>query len=137
MFKAALLAAFICCSTPETMPETYLTEEEIDLISIVTMAEAEGESEYGQRLVIDTILNRVDSDQYPDTVEDVIYQKYQFSSVWSDRIDKCYVMDSIKELVIEESEGRSNYDVLYFTAGDYGRYGTPLFREGNHYFSGE
>ena len=36
-----------------------LTQEEIELIALVTMAEAEGECEYGQRLVIDTILNRV------------------------------------------------------------------------------
>lgn len=37
-----------------------LTQEEIDLIALCVMAEAEGEPEEGQRLVIDTILNRVD-----------------------------------------------------------------------------
>lgn len=52
-----------------------MTQEEIELIALVTMAEAEGECEYGQRLVIDTILNRVDDPHFPDTVHEVVYQK--------------------------------------------------------------
>lgn len=41
--------------------ESYpMAEEDINLIALVTMAEAEGESELGKRLVIDTILNRID-----------------------------------------------------------------------------
>lgn len=119
----------------ETMVETTLSQDEINLIALVTMAEAEGESEYGQRLVIDTILNRVDSGVFPNTVHGVIYQKHQFSSMWNGRVDKCYVQDDICQLVVEESILRTNHEVLYFTAGRYGRYGTPIFREGNHYFS--
>lgn len=112
-----------------------ISEREIELLALVTMAEAEGESEKGQRLVIDTILNRVDSDYWPDTVTDVIYQSGQFSSMWNGRIDRCYVKDDIYNLVLEELVSRTNHDVVYFTAGDYGKYGTPLFREGNHYFA--
>lgn len=124
--------------TEEPEPQemsTYLTDYEIDLISLVTMAEAEGESDHGKRLVIDTILNRVDSKKFPNTIHDVIYQKHQFSSMWNGRVDKCYVMESIRNLVIEESLSRTNSDVLFFTAGKYGKYGTPLFIVGNHYFS--
>ena len=58
-----------------------IAEEDISLIALVTMAEAEGECEKGKRLVIDTILNRMDSEHFPDTVYDVIYQPYQFSSM--------------------------------------------------------
>lgn len=114
------------------------TDEEIDLLALITMAEAEGESELGKRLAIDTILNRIDSEAryFPDTVHDVIYQKNAFEPVWNGRMDRCYVMDDIRELVLEEIENRTNYDVVYFTAGRYNEYGTPLFQEGNHYFSG-
>lgn len=114
-----------------------LTDEEIELIALVTMAEAEGESELGQRLVIDTILNRVDSDlsYFPDTVHDVIYQKNAFSSVWGDRISRVEVTDEMVELVKEEIESRTNYDVMYFRTNHYSNYGTPLFSEGDHYFS--
>ena len=121
--------------TEKTTVESPLSQEEIDLIALVTMAEAEGESEYGKRLVIDTILNRTDSGVFPDTVHGVIYQKHQFSSMWNGRVNKCYVQDDICRLVVEESILRTNREVLYFTAGRYGRYGTPMFREGNHYFS--
>ena len=118
--------------------EPKYTDADIELIALVTMAEAEGESEYGKRLVIDTILNRVDSEisYMPDTVTDVIYQPNQFSSMWNGRVDRCYVSDEIVQLVKEEMEHRTNYDVLFFHANNYGAYGTPLFSEGNHYFSG-
>ena len=99
------------------------------------MAEAEGECEEGKRLVIDTILNRVDSEYFPDTVYDVVYQKSQFSSMWNGRVDKCYVQDDICELVREEIKKRSNYEVMFFTAWNYGKYGTPMFQVENHYFS--
>lgn len=84
-----------------------ITQEEIDLIALVTMAEAEGETELGKRLVIDTILNRMDDPHFPDIVE----------------------------LVKEELLNRTNYECVFFTAGDYSKYGEPMFQECCHYFS--
>lgn len=122
---------------PEVEEEPRFTDEEIDLLALVTMAEAEGESEEGKRLVIDTILNRVDSElrYFPDTVHDVIYQKNAFTSMWNGRVDRCYVDEDIRQLVLEEIESRTNNDVMYFCAGVYSNYGTPMFPVGNHYFS--
>lgn len=60
------------------LEEELLPYEDISLIALVTMAEAEGECEEGKRLVIDTILNRVDSEHFPNSVYDVIYQRNQF-----------------------------------------------------------
>ena len=127
----------------EVIPETTeieqssltFTDEEIDLISIVTMAEAEGESELGKRLVIDVILNRIDSESFPNTVYDVIYQKGQFTSMTNGRSDVCYVKDDIRALVLEEIESRTNSEVLYFRTSHYHSFGTPVLQEGNHYFS--
>ena len=118
-------------------PAYTLTEEEINLIALVTMAEAEGESEYGKRLVIDTILNRVDHDWsgWPDTVKGVIYQKHQFTSMWNGRVNRCYVRDDIVQLVREELKNRTNTEVVFFMMGGYSKYGTPEFKEGVHYFS--
>ena len=104
-----------------------IAEEDISLIALVTMAEAEGECEKGKRLVIDTILNRMDSEHFPDTVYDVIYQPYQFSSMWNGRVDRCEVRDDICQLVKEELEVRTNYDVIFFTAGCYSDYGVLVF----------
>lgn len=112
-----------------------LTDEEIDLLALVTMAEAEGEPEEGKRLVIDTILNRVDSTSFPDTVHDVIYQPGAFTSMWTSRVKRCYVRDDIRQLVIEELESRNNSEVVYFRTDHYHSWGTPVFQVGNHYFS--
>lgn len=117
--------------------EPQVSTEDIELLALVTMAEAEGECELGKRLVIDTILNRVDSDNFPDTISEVIFQKSQFSSMWNGRIDRCYVMDDIYTLVEEELKERTNFDVVYFHADKYGKYGEPLFQVENHYFSKE
>ena len=112
-----------------------ITEDEIDLIALVTMAEAEGEDEYGKRLVIDTILNRVNSEHFPDTVEEVIYQPYQFESMWNGRADMCYVDESICELVRGEVEELTDAYTFFFCSGGYSKYGIPMYQVGNHYFS--
>lgn len=122
---------------PEPVEEDLysLSDEEIDLLALVTMAEAEGEPEEGKRMVIDTILNRVDHEHFPNTVHDVIYQPGQFTSMWTSRIDRCYVRDDIRQLVLEELESRTNDEVIFFRTDYYHSYGTELFRVGNHYFS--
>lgn len=131
------IKAMVIEKKEEEVQSYSLTDEEIDLIALVTMAEAEGECEEGQRLVIDTILNRVDSElrYFPDTVYDVVYQKNAFSSMHNGRVKRCYVKEEIRQLVIEELQERTNYDVMYFHAKKYGKYGTPMFAVGNHYFS--
>ncbi len=112
-----------------------LPYEDISLIALITMAEAEGECEEGKRLVIDTILNRIDSEHFPNNTYDVVYQENQFSSIWNGRIDRCEVRDDICQLVMEELQSRTNMDVIFFTAGEYSKYGVPMFQLGNHYFS--
>lgn len=112
-----------------------VSDSDIRLLALVTMAEAEGECEEGKRLVIDTILNRVDSNHFPDTIYDVVYQRNQFSAMWNGRVNRCEVRDDIYNLVLEELQSRTNYEVIFFTAGRYSAYGTPMFRVENHHFS--
>ena len=103
--------------TPEQEP--LATREEIELLALCTMAEAEGECEQGQRLVIDSVLNRVDNPHFPDTISEVIWQKNQYAGMYGDRITRCYVMDELVKLVEEELENRTDYDVVFFNAGHY------------------
>lgn len=120
---------------PTTSDNDYVSYSDVELIALLTMAEAEGESEYGKRLVIDTILNRMDHSAWPNTVSGVVYQANQFSPMSDGRINRCYVSEYYCNLVREELESRTNYDVVYFRTTRYSDYGTPLFQEGNHYFS--
>lgn len=119
----------------KAVKEPSMSREDIELIALVTMAEAEGECEEGKRLVIDTILNRMDSEHFPDTASGVIYQANQFTSMWNGRVDRCYVRDDICKLVEEELVSRTNSEVTFFCAGGYSAYGTPLFQVEHHYFS--
>lgn len=112
-----------------------VSEEEIRLIARVVLAEAEGEGEEGKRLVVDVILNRMESPYFPDTAYEVIHQPYHFSVMWNGRFERCDVRDDICMLVQEELVSRLNKDVIYFTAEGYSQYGVPMFRVGNHYFS--
>ena len=121
----------------ETEPPVYsysATDDEIMLIARVAECEA-GYVEEGRRYVIDVILNRVDSPDFPDSISGVIYQSGQFSVVNSGAIWNVSISDDRLELVKAELTSRSNYEVGYFRAGYYGPYGTPLFECGGNYFS--
>lgn len=53
--------------------------EDSYLLAKIAMAEAEGESVQTKTLIILTVLNRVHSDKFPDTIEEVIFEKHQNS----------------------------------------------------------
>lgn len=59
-------------------------------LAIIIFCEAGGEPYEGQLAVGAVIINRVLSSVYPNTVEGVLRQKYQFSPVLSGRYDKYY-----------------------------------------------
>ena len=119
----------------EESKSVELSLSDVDLIALVVMAEAEGEPTEGKRLVVDVILNRVDSGKFPNSVKGVIYQKGQFEAMWNGRVDRCEVRDDIRKLVEEEMSSRTNSRVLYFRTNHYHNFGTPELSVGNHYFS--
>ena len=92
-------ATFTTVMEPSPAEESPISEADIALIALLTMAEAEGECEKGQRLVIDTILNRVDDPHFPDNIYDVVYQKNQYSGIQPPRIERCWVKDELVQLV--------------------------------------
>ena len=112
------------------------TEYEIEMLTRVTYAEAGNQSVYGQRLVVDTILNRVDSDRFAgNDILSVLYAKNQFDCVASGAIYAYPDWDSVRWIVIEELCNRTNSDVIAFRTQRYHNWATPAFKEGDHYFS--
>ena len=61
-------------------PDIKLTLEQEDLLAKVIWVEARGESEAGQQAVAEVVLNRMASDRFPDSINDVIYGEGQFRS---------------------------------------------------------
>ena len=105
-------------------------DDELYLAASVVQSEAGNQSEVGQRLVADTIFNRVESVDFPNTVSDVILQRGQYTS------RRLAPPPSVLKLVEEELYSRTNSEVLWFKRNGYHSYGRPLFQEGDHYFSG-
>lgn len=118
----------------KTLPSKY-TRDNIELIARLAYAEAGNQCELGKRLVIDVILNRLDHENFPKTVEGVINQTNQFSPAMSGSMYKYELNHEMVRLVEEELVRRTDSDVIFFRANHYGRYGIPMYRVGGHYFS--
>lgn len=121
----------------EPIAQMYgFSESEFELFQRVVFAEAGNQGFKGKQLVADVILNRLASEQFPDTIEDVLLQENQFSCVSTGAI-YCYDLDEeskqaiITELMLE----RQNEEILFFRTEKFSEYGTPAFRYGDHYFS--
>ena len=86
------------------------------LLCKIAMAEAESEGVKGKALVMLVVLNRVWSNEFPDTIEEVIFQKNQFSPVANGRYDavepdeECY--EALK--LIQVDHWNESQDALYF-----------------------
>ena len=112
-----------------------ITMDDAVLIAKLVLAEAEGEPEMGKRLVIDTVLNRLESEDFPNTVYDVVYQPYHYDPAWDGRIELFSELDDAFKLVVDEIHNRTNSEVLYFRTDKFHEFGTPMEQVGNHYFS--
>lgn len=110
--------------------ETNLSTDDKILLAGLVHAEAGNQDEIGKRLVADVVLNRVDSDRFPDTLAGVIMQEGQFVEPADNYTDADMLA------VEKELEARLDGDVLYFRTKEYHKHGTPLYQHGAHYFSG-
>ena len=115
--------------------EEEIRFDEMELIAQLVMAEAGNQDLMGKRYVVDVVLNRVDSDDFPDTVEEVIFQKNQFSVIENGAFDEAgwTITEECYEAVKLEYEERSNYDILYFSR-EPSKYASNHFKHQDHCF---
>lgn len=64
----------------------YLTQADIELMAKLVYAESRGEPFEGQVAVASVVLNRVLSDDFPDSISEVIFQPNAFSCVQNGNI---------------------------------------------------
>lgn len=115
--------------------QTELYDDSLELLAICVEAEAGNQDFYGKCLVVDVILNRVDSDRFPNDITSVITQDYQFSSLTDGNMDKVWEpSEETYKAVKSELMDRTDYQVLFFTEGQYNPYCEPMFKYGDHYF---
>lgn len=98
-----------------------LSSKEIEILQRIVEAEATGEDLKGKILVANVIINRVNDAAFPDSVEDVVFQKtggtYQFSPISDKRYYSVNVSDETKEAVQRVLQGEDySQGALYFSA---------------------
>lgn len=73
-------------SKPEEVEEVrtleyHISDSDAMILENLAMAEAEGEGIEGKALVMRVVINRVQDPRFPDSIEDVVFQAGQFSTV--------------------------------------------------------
>lgn len=83
--------------------------EDSYLLARIAMAEAEGCNTQTKTLIIMCVLNRVWSDEFPDTIEEVIFQENQFSPIDNGRWDRVEPNEDCYEAVKVVMEAKYDY----------------------------
>ncbi len=94
-------------TSPPAPPAPRFSAKDIDLLARLVQAEAGGEPYPGKVAVAATVLNRVESPRYPNTIPGVIYQVsygYQYCPVRNGTINRP-AGDEARRAVLEALEG--------------------------------
>lgn len=102
--------------------------KEIRLLAQLVHAEAGDQDLTGRRYVVDVVLNRIDSERFPNTLEEVIFQNNQFSVIKDGAFERAYseITEEDYTAVLLERNERLNYDIIFF--------GQKKCRYANHHF---
>lgn len=141
LIRSPPITTYLSESEPEleSEPAAYreiantITEEEIETLARLLFLEAGNQSVDGQRAVIEVVFNRVLSDEFPNTINDVVYAKNQFSPAHlipsTTPTEEQY---EVIQIVLTNSETILDRGVVFFSRGQYNDY---LFDKiGDHYF---
>lgn len=94
---------------PEFTYSKDWSAKESYLLARIAMAEAEGCNTQTKTLIIMCVLNRVWSDEFPDTIEEVIFQENQFSPIENGRWDRVEPNEDCYEAVKVVMEAKYDY----------------------------
>lgn len=125
-----------------------LSDKDLEVLLRIVEAEAGNEDEDGKLLVANVVLNRVNAEQFPDSVEKVVFQKEkgicQFSPVSNGSYYRVEVSEETVSAVERALKGEDLSDgALYFAARKYADSVkmkwfdlnlTYLFQHGGHEF---
>lgn len=125
-----------------------LSDKDCEALLRIVEAEAGGEDQDGKLLVANVVLNRVNSEVFPDSVVEVVMQREQGIAQFSPTVDGRYqsvkVSDDTREAVKRALYGEDiSQGALYFCAREkadseklqwFDRKLTRLFAYGNHEF---
>lgn len=131
----------------EEQIEEEIEDGECEMLAQLVQAEAGNQDYKGMCLVADVVLNRVNSELFPNSIEEVIFQilidkngneHYQFSTVADGAYDDAgwNISENAFKAAYQEYHAKQRIDesLLSFTAGSYNPYFRPAYKYGDHYF---
>lgn len=116
-FKAIVLAIVMALMMVIPIQAATISDSDANILCKIAMAEAEDQGVKGMALVMNVVMNRVNSKAWPNTVEGVVFQKGQFTPVSNGRYYKMTPSAASKEALQwvrngwDESQG-----AMYFCA---------------------
>lgn len=136
------------CNELQRDSRYQLDTVELEVLLKIVEAEAGCEDEEGKLLVANVILNRLNSDKFPDSISEIVFQREngitQFSPVSDGSYDRVQISEETVRAVGRALEGEDISDgALYFAARNYADSErmrwfdeklTLLFRHGGHEF---
>lgn len=136
------------CSELQRDSKYRLEQEELEVLLRIVEAEAGCEDEEGKLLVANVVLNRLNSDKFPDSITEIVFQREngvtQFSPVADGSYYKVTISEETADAVGRALAGEDiSRGALYFAARKYAdsdsmrwfdEKTTLLFRHGGHEF---
>ena len=114
MFIILLLSLEISVDAKELeKSRTTFTEQESLVLQKIAIAEAGVEGIGGMAFVMQTVLNRVESDEFPDTIYDVVSEYGQFSSFSNGSYQKAQPTENSRKALLLLN-ALQNQGQLYF-----------------------
>lgn len=118
-----------------------LTQSELELLYTTVYCEAGNQPLEAQIMVAQTIINRIASDKYPDTLRGVLYQrndegKPQFAVInWTDFESRGWTEESVAAVHYALAYRAYPESMLYFRDSYYHSFGQAYKNVGDMYFS--
>jgi len=116
ILETLVLGLAVISATPAIANAECPKEKAINVLALNMYHEARGEGPTGKQMVGEVTLNRVESDRYPDTICEVVYQRKQFSWTHTKKDHTPYEKKKWKE-ALEIAEGLLNGKLDRFDNG--------------------
>lgn len=118
MFSLSLITLFMLLEISVNAKElgksrTTFTEQESLVLQKIAIAEAGNEGIGGMAFVMQAVLNRVESDEFPDTIYDVVSELGQFSSFSNGSYQKAKPTENSRKALLLLND-LQNKGQLYF-----------------------
>ena len=136
------------CSELQRESKYQLEQEDLEVLLRIVEAEAGCEDEEGKLLVANVILNRLNSDRFPDSITEIVFQREngvaQFSPITDGSYNRVRISEETVDAVGRALSGEDiSQGAMYFAARKYADSEsmrwfdeklTLLFRHGGHEF---